>query len=170
MVNQKKRARRADDALHAQQPLVLIGDTLHVPGGLAGEFAEANQAIRERLVGVHGHVAGDVVEDVGLGQVVEPGAIANGDGRGECPLPEAIEKDIRRHVTADRLGVEAGERGEEAVDVFQSRDGIGIQSDSSPRPAGICDWRTSPIAGGSGRRAAARSPGSLRCRARRAGG
>lgn len=69
----------ADDALEAQEALVLIGDGLDVLGGLAGELAEAYEHIGEGFVRVHRHVAGDVMEDIGLGEVVQRGAVADGD-------------------------------------------------------------------------------------------
>ena len=58
-----------------------------------GALAEAHQRIGELPVGVHGDVAGDVVEDVGLGQVVHAVDGADGDGGGKLAPAQAVEEE-----------------------------------------------------------------------------
>ena len=73
----------------------------------ASEFAEADEAVGEGAVGVHGDVANDVVEDVGLGEVVELRGVADGDGGGEGALAETVEEDLGGQVAEDWFGGEA---------------------------------------------------------------
>jgi hypothetical protein len=70
-------------------------------------------------------VAGGVVENVGLGEVVHPVFRADGDGGGEFAAAEAIEEEKSRDVAADRFGVKSGERGKAAVDLFEAGDAVG---------------------------------------------
>ena len=97
-------------------------------------FAEAHQRVGEVPVGVHRHVAGDVVEDVRLGQVVELVAVADGDGGGKLAVAQAVEEQERRNVAADRLGLEAGERAQEPVDVFEPRNAIRARGTATSMP------------------------------------
>jgi hypothetical protein len=53
-------------------------------------------------------VAGDVVEDIGLGEVIEPVCAADGDGGGELAVPQAIEKSEGWDVSGNRFRFEAG--------------------------------------------------------------
>ena len=71
---------------------------------------------------MHGDVAGDVVKDVGLGQVLEPLAVADGDGGRKLAPAQAVEEDVRRDIPADRPGAEPGERLEEPVDLVEVGD------------------------------------------------
>ena len=91
-------------------------------------FAKAHQRLGEMLVGVHGNVAGDVVENIGLGQVIQLVGTADGDGGGEGAVAEAIEEDKRRDVAADGLGLKSGQWLQETIDIFQARDAIRIQA------------------------------------------
>ena len=61
---------------------------------LLRELAEANENVCELAIGVHWHVAGDVVEDVGLGQIVQRVSVANGDCRGKSAVAQAVEKHV----------------------------------------------------------------------------
>jgi hypothetical protein len=74
-------------------------------------------------------VPGDVVEDVRLGQVVERGAVADGDGGGKLAVPQAIEEQEGGNVPAHRLRLEAGERAEKSVDVLQLRHPIRVEAE-----------------------------------------
>jgi len=85
--------------------------------GRVRAFAETHQCLGEILVGVHGNMAGDVVENVGFGKIVELVGTANGDGGGKGAIPEAIKKHERRNVAADRFGLKSGERSKKSIDV-----------------------------------------------------
>ena len=61
---------RADDAGEAADALGMVLDAGGDLDRGVGAIAEAHQGVGEGLLGVHRDVAGDVVEDVGLGQVV----------------------------------------------------------------------------------------------------
>lgn len=89
MVNQKKRAmavimllRRAKRSCSSRRPATR---------STAVCLAEADQSFGEGGVGVHGNVPGDVVKDVGLGQVVEAGGFADGGG-GELAVAKTVEE------------------------------------------------------------------------------
>ncbi len=57
-----------------------------------GALAEAHQRLGEVLVGVHGDVAGHVVEDIGLGKIVQAVASPDGNGCGEFAVAQAVEE------------------------------------------------------------------------------
>lgn len=80
------------------------------------------------LVGVHGDVAGDVVENVGLGKIVELVGTPDGDGRREFAIAQAIEKRERRNVPADRLGFESSARAQELIDLVEPGNPPGLQA------------------------------------------
>src|ERR1700692_364389 len=80
------------------------------------------------LIGMHGHVAGDVVEDVGLGQIVQLVGTPNGDGGGETAVAQAIEEHEARHIPADCFGLKARQRTQETIYVVEVRDAIRIQA------------------------------------------
>jgi len=84
----------AGDGFEGVEKVGLGGDGLDVCGCEAGKFAEADEDVGEGAVGVHGYVANDVVEDVGLGEVVERGGVADGDGGGEGALAATVEEDV----------------------------------------------------------------------------
>lgn len=86
-----------------------VGGFLGDGGGGAGGFSEPDEGVGEGAVGVHGDMAGDVVEDVGFGEVVEVGEFADGDGGGEIALAEAVEKLVGGDVSADGFGAKTGE-------------------------------------------------------------
>jgi len=69
-------------------------------------------------------VAADVVEDVGLGQVLQLGAVADRDRGRELAPAQAIEEHVRRDVAADGPCAEAGQRLQEVVDLLEARDAI----------------------------------------------
>ena len=94
MVNQKNRARARGMHSKVWRRSDSGGDGLDACGCGAREFAEADEAVGEGEVGVHGGVANDVVEDVGLGEVVERGGVADGDGGGEGALAATVEEDV----------------------------------------------------------------------------
>ena len=98
----------------------------HLDGGV-GAVAEADEGVGEGGVGVHRDVAGDVVEDV------RPGcerrlAVADGDRGRELAAAQAVEEQKCRHEAADAGRVEARQRSQETVDVFQTRDAVGVQA------------------------------------------
>jgi hypothetical protein len=83
---------------------------------------------------VHRDVAADVVEDVGLGQVLQLRAVADRDRRRELAPPQAVEEDVGRDVAADRACPEAGEGLQEAV-ISSSRGMRAADSWSLSRPS-----------------------------------
>ncbi len=98
---------RLYDARHPPHPFLFVAKIAGPLGRGAGALAEEDQRVRKRLVRVHRHVAGDVVEDVRLGEIVEHRAVANRDRRGKLALAQAIEEHVRRYVAAHRLCPEA---------------------------------------------------------------
>ena len=108
-------------------PLRLVPDLARPPGGPLRELPEAHQRVGEGAVGVHRDMAGDVVEDVRLGEVVERVAVPHGDGGRELPPLEAVEEQVRRHVAAHRLGAEPGARLQEAVDLVAARHPVRVE-------------------------------------------
>ncbi len=70
-VNQKKRAIARMLLVRRRMRSCSSGIADASVGRGARALAEAHQRVGEGAVGVHRHVAGDVVEDVGLGQVLE---------------------------------------------------------------------------------------------------
>ena len=77
-----------------------------------------------------GNVAGDVVEDIGLGEVIHLVGGTDGDGGGELAAAEAIEEKKPGHVPADRLGLKSRQRLKTAVDLGETRDAVGGQIQS----------------------------------------
>ena len=92
-----------------------------------GAFAELDQRVGERRIRVHRDVATDVMEDVGLGEVVQHVAITDGDRGGELAVAQAVEEPERRHVAADGLGAETGSRPHELVHVLEPRHARRVQ-------------------------------------------
>jgi len=78
---------------------------------------------------VHGDVAGDVVKDVGLGQVVHHLFGPDGDGGGELAAAEAIEEEETGDVSADGFGLKTGQRLEAPVDFRKARDAVAGKSE-----------------------------------------
>jgi hypothetical protein len=70
-------------------------------------------------------MAGDVVENVGFGEVVHAVDRPDCNGGGELPPAQAVEEQEPRHVTADRFGLEAGEGLQASVDIGETRDAVG---------------------------------------------
>src|SRR5947208_15030510 len=87
-------------------------------------ISKPHERIRKRAICVHGHVARNVVEDIRLGQVVQPRKLSDSYGRGEFAIPEAVEEEKCRYVSADRLRLESGERLQELVYFLQLRHAI----------------------------------------------
>ena len=56
--------------------------------GIGCSLAEALQEVRKDRMRMQGHVAEDIVEDVGFGNVVERFGGANRDGGGKAPFRE----------------------------------------------------------------------------------
>ncbi len=108
-------------------PLRLVLDLPGPFGGPLGKLAELHQRLSEGPVGMHRNVAGDVVEDVRFGEIVERGPVPDGDGGGELALLQAVEEQIGRHVAADRFGFEAGARLQKPVDIGAARHLVGIE-------------------------------------------
>ena len=97
-----------------------------------GALAEAHQGVGELPVGVHGDVAGDVVEDVGFRQVVHAVGRTDGDGGGELAPAQAIEEEEAGNVAADRLGLKAGQRLQASIDFAEARDAV-VREVAGPR-------------------------------------
>ena len=109
-------------------------------------LAEADQRLGERAVGVHRHVAGDVVEDVRLGQVVELVGRPDGDGGREFAVAQAVEEQECRNVAADRLRLESGQRLQKPVDVLEARDAVRVEAQRVDALAGNARSRSAPSA------------------------
>lgn len=76
---------------------------------------------------MHRHVPRDVVEDVGLGEIVPPDAVANGDGDRKFAIAEAVEEVKGRHVAGHGTGTEDGQWGKGPVDLIEAGNGIRIE-------------------------------------------
>ena len=83
--------------------------------------AEVDESVGERLVGVHGHVSGYVVEDIRFGQIVQAIRTANCNGGRKRPVSQTIEELKSRYISADRLRLKPGERAQKLVHIFQPR-------------------------------------------------
>jgi hypothetical protein len=92
-------------------------------------FSETNQGVRKMRIGVHGHVTGDVMKDIGLRQVVQPIGRPNGDSGGEAAVAQAVEKNERRHVAAYRLRLKARQRAQEAVHVVEPWNALRVEAE-----------------------------------------
>src|SRR5690606_1465669 len=68
-----------------------------------GAIAESDQGVRKGPISMHRHMAGNVVEYVRLGEVIERPRVPDGDGGGKFPITEAVEEQKRRNVSADGL-------------------------------------------------------------------
>ena len=80
-------------------------------------------------VGVHWHMTGDVVENIGFRQVVQLVGAANGDGGGKRAVAQAVKEEECRYVPADRLGLKAGQGAKEAIHVRELRYALGVQAE-----------------------------------------
>ena len=76
------------------------------------------EEVCEDWVGVEGDMAKDIVEDVGLGEVVDLVHRADDDGRWELAAGEATEECFGREVAGDWAGLPSGEFFEVFVDAF----------------------------------------------------
>ena len=94
-------------------------------------LAETHQRFREMLVRMHGDVAGDVVKNIGLRQIIQLIGAADGDGGGEFAIAKAIKEKEGGNVAAHGLGLEAGQRAKKTVDVFEARYAVRIQAERS---------------------------------------
>ena len=68
---------------------------------------------------MHRHMAGDVVEDIGLGKIIELVGPPDRDGGWKAPVAKAIEEEKGGHVAAYGFGLKSGQRLEEAIDFLQ---------------------------------------------------
>lgn len=82
-------------------------------------LAEADQRLRELRVRMHRYVTCDVVKDVGFGQVIQLIRSANGDRGREFAVPQTIEEQEGRYVSAYGSRCKSGQRTEETVDVVE---------------------------------------------------
>jgi hypothetical protein len=73
-------------------------------------------------------VAGNVVKDIRLRQVIQFVVPANGDRGGELAVAEAIEENEGRNVTAYRFGLKSGQRAQKAIDVLKPGDALRVQA------------------------------------------
>ncbi len=107
MVNQKKRA-------IALTMLVKVLSRTRLrhrgnPGrGRVCALAQPDQSFGEPAIRMHRDVTGDVVKDVGFRQVIQLVATPDGDGGWKLAVPQTIEKEKRRHITANGLGLKSG--------------------------------------------------------------
>ena len=161
--------KRADDAGQPARAFGFVAYLRSHAGGRVGAISETHQRIGESLAGVHGHVAGDIVEYVGFGQIVHAVGRADGDGGGEFAAPQAIEKQKPGYIAADSFGLEAGERPQPLVDFRKVRNVVGRQLRGPRRRGGNHRWRSAPIVAECARRAFARTPGFPRNIVRRLG-
>ena len=105
-----------------------IPNARHQIGRRVSALPETHQRLSEMLVGVHWNVAGDVVENVGLGQVIEVVGTADRNRGGKFAVAEAVEELKRGNVAADCLGLKSSERTQKAVDIFKPGNAIGIEA------------------------------------------
>ena len=80
---------------------------------------------------MHRHVASNVVEDIGLGEVIELVGAANGNGGRKFAVAETVEKAESGNIAAHRFSAKTGERPQEAVDVFQAGHLLGIETQAA---------------------------------------
>jgi hypothetical protein len=122
-------------------------------------ITKAHEGIGEGGLGMHGNVAGEVVEDIRFGKVIEAVGTADGDGGGELAAAETIEEQIRRHVSADGFSVEAGQRPEALIDLVEARHEVDRQMKRLDAREGSGRWHRSPSGAGCAHEGAARIHG-----------
>src|ERR1700691_5102011 len=83
------------------------------------------------LVRMHGDVAGDVVKDIGLRQIIQLVGAANGDGGGELTITKAIKEEEGGNISANCLSLKAGQRPKKAIDVREVGNTVGVQAERS---------------------------------------
>src|SRR5271163_4703943 len=88
------------------------------------DLAVLLEKVSENRMSMHGHVAEDVVEDVGLGGVFERLAAAQPGGGRKTPRRQHLKKSIGRQKSADRCRVPTGLRLQPPVHLGQIRDRI----------------------------------------------
>src|ERR1051325_5262359 len=81
---------RFEDADHPASLLLLITDSRNNFRSRMRAVPESDQRIRELPVRMHGHMAGNVVEDVRLRQVVQPVEITYRDRCGKLAIPQTV--------------------------------------------------------------------------------
>src|SRR5262249_53373767 len=84
--------------------------------------------IGKMTIRMHRHVPGDVVEDIRFRQIVELVGPADGNGRGELAVTQAIEEQKCRDVNADGFRFESGQRTQKTVDVVHTGSPIRTQA------------------------------------------
>src|SRR5581483_3688113 len=84
-------------------------------------FTEPDESFREMPVRMHRHVPGDVVKNVWFGQIIELVRTPDGDRSRKLAIPQAIEKQERRDVAANRFGLEPCQGLQEPVNILQTR-------------------------------------------------
>ena len=109
------------------QAFFLIADARHDFDRGVRAFAKADERVGECFVRMHRHVSGDVVEDVGLREIVEGVAGADGDRRRKLTIAQAVEEKKSRNVAAHCFRFETRQRAEELVHVAQVRDARRIE-------------------------------------------
>lgn len=84
-------------------------------------------------------MAGDVVEDIGLGQIVQSICGTDRYGVGKFAPLEAIEEEEGRHVAAHGPGLESGQGLEDTIDLAQPRDAARrqLQKLNSPQEVAV---------------------------------
>ena len=98
--------------------------------GEAGAYlAVVLEEVSEDGVGVHGDMAEDVVEDIGLGCVFHGVAGAQPCGGGEHARGEHLEEGVGREETADGRGLPAGTGLETGTDLGEVREFVFLKAD-----------------------------------------
>ena len=93
------------------------------------DLAVALEKVREDGVGVHGDVAEDVVEDVGLGGVLHGVAGAEPGGGGEHARGEHLEEGVGREEATDGRRLPAGSGLQERANLGEIRQLVFAQAD-----------------------------------------
>src|SRR5450755_4722972 len=105
-----------------------IADSRNQAGGRVRAPAETHQRLREMLIGMHGDVAGDVVENIGLRQVIKLVRAADGDGGWEFAIAQAVKEKECGNVAAHGLGLKAGQRTKKTVDIRKARHAVRVKA------------------------------------------
>src|SRR5690242_8557048 len=91
-------------------------------------FTKTHQRVGECSIGVHRHMASNVVENIRLGQVIEFVAATDSDRCWELPVTEAIENHECWHLSANGFSLKSRGWAKKLVYIVQMRDVLGIES------------------------------------------
>src|SRR5580658_4078372 len=125
----KEASHRFNDAGQSMDPLDRISDSVHDTRRRVRALSESHQGLGEMPVRMHGHVACDVMEDIGFGKIIELIGPSNRDRGRKHAIAQTIEEYEGGNVAAHRLRLKTGQWLQQAIDFFQPRDPVRVQAE-----------------------------------------